>query len=156
MVARVQFISKSDENANSACQLYTNISGAPMTPFGEKLRSLRKSKNISQKSMAAALNVSAAYLSALEHGNRGKPQWSIVQRVITYFNVIWDDAEELQYLASISDPKVNLDTAELSADATKFANLLANNMADLEEDDIQEFLYLLQQKLESKRLSNPQ
>jgi len=127
-----------------------------MTPFGEKLQALRKSKNISQKSMAAALNVSAAYLSALEHGRRGKPQWSIVQRVITYFNIIWDDAEELQYLASISDPKVNLDTTELSADATRFASLLANNIDSLEENEIQEFLHLLEQKLESKRLSDPQ
>ena len=121
-----------------------------MTPFGEKLRALRKAKRISQKSMAAALNVSAAYLSALEHGRRGKPQWSIVQRVITYFNIIWDDAEELQYLASISDPKVNLNTIELSAEATKLANILANNLAVLKEHEIQEFLTLLEQKLVSK------
>jgi transcriptional regulator with XRE-family HTH domain len=126
-----------------------------MTPFGEKLHSLRKSKSISQKSMAAALNVSAAYLSALEHGRRGKPQWSIVQRVITYFNIIWDDAEELQYLASISDPKANINTAELSADATKLANLLANNIAVLKENEIIEILNLLEQKLDSKTRSDP-
>ena len=125
-----------------------------MTPFGEKLHALRKSKNINQKNMAAALNVSAAYLSALEHGRRGKPQWSIVQRVITYFNIIWDDAEELQYLASISDPKANINTAELSADATKLANLLANNIAVLKESEIMEFLNLLEQKLDSKSRSN--
>jgi transcriptional regulator with XRE-family HTH domain len=125
-----------------------------MTPFGEKLHSLRKSKSISQKSMAAALNVSAAYLSALEHGRRGKPQWSIVQRVITYFNIIWDDAEELQYLASISDPKANINTAELSADATKLANLLANNIAVLKENEIIEILNLLEQKLDSKTRSD--
>ncbi len=105
--------------------------------------------------MAAALNVSAAYLSALEHGRRGKPQWSIVQRVITYFNIIWDDAEELQYLASISDPKVNLNTAELSADATKLANMLANNIAVLKESEINEFTRLLEQKLDSKIRSDP-
>jgi len=126
-----------------------------MTPFGEKLHSLRKSKSISQKSMAAALNVSAAYLSALEHGRRGKPQWSIVQRVITYFNIIWDDAEELQYLASISDPKANINTAELSADATKLANLLANNIAVLKGNEIIEILNLLEQKLDSKTRSDP-
>jgi transcriptional regulator with XRE-family HTH domain len=126
-----------------------------MTPFGEKLHSLRKSKSISQKSMAAALNVSAAYLSALEHGRRGKPQWSIVQRVITYFNIIWDDAEELQYLASISDPKANINTAELSADATKLANLLANNIAVLKENEIIEISNLLEQKLDSKTRSDP-
>ena len=115
-----------------------------MTPFGEKLRLLRKSKNVSQKNMAAALNVSPAYLSALEHGHRGKPQWSIVQRIITYFNIIWDDAEELQYLASISDPKTRLNTTGLSANATKLANMLAGNIARLSEDDISNFINQLE------------
>ncbi len=115
-----------------------------MTPFGEKLRLLRKSKNVSQKNMAAALNVSPAYLSALEHGHRGKPQWSIVQRIITYFNIIWDDAEELQYLASISDPNTKLNTAELSANATKLANMLAGNIARLTENDISNFISQLE------------
>ena len=70
-----------------------------MTPFGERLRELRRSKGVCQKEMAAALGVSAAYLSALEHGRRGVPTWAMVQKIIGYFNVIWDDAEELQRLA---------------------------------------------------------
>ena len=41
-----------------------------MTPLGLKLRELRRKKGVSQKEMAAALGVSAAYLSALEHGRR--------------------------------------------------------------------------------------
>ena len=53
-----------------------------------------------QKQMAASLGVSAAYLSALEHGRRGVPSWAMVQKIIGYFNVIWDDAEELQRLAA--------------------------------------------------------
>ena len=43
-----------------------------MTPFGQKLRDLRRERNISQKEMAGALGVSAAYLSALEHGHRDR------------------------------------------------------------------------------------
>ena len=46
------------------------------------------------------------YLSALEHGRRGQPNWGFVQRVIQYFNVIWDDAEELQRLAEVSHPRI--------------------------------------------------
>ncbi len=124
-----------------------------MTPFGEKLRFLRKSRNVSQKNMAAALNVSPAYLSALEHGYRGKPQWSIVQRIITYFNIIWDDAEELQYLASISDPKTKLNTAGLSANATKLANMLAGNIVRLSESDINNLISQLELMLDSNSQS---
>ena len=73
-----------------------------MTPLGERLRALRAGKGVSQKEMAAALGVSAAYLSALEHGRRGVPTWALLQKIIGYFNVIWDDAEELQRLAETS------------------------------------------------------
>ena len=45
-----------------------------MTPFGQRLRELRRQRGIAQKDMAAALGVSAAYLSALEHGHRGQPR----------------------------------------------------------------------------------
>jgi transcriptional regulator with XRE-family HTH domain len=67
-----------------------------MTPFGERMRQLRKRKGVSQKEMADAIGVSAAYLSALEHGKRGKPTWPLVQKIIGYFNVIWDDAAEVE------------------------------------------------------------
>ncbi len=118
-----------------------------MTPFGQKLRNLRKIRNVSQKEMAAALNVSPAYLSALEHGQRGKPQWSMVQRIITYFNIIWDEAEELQYLASISSPKPVINTADLSAEATKLANLLANNIANMNGQELEELTNLLERTI---------
>ena len=86
-----------------------------MTPFGRKLRLLRRERGITMKAMAAAIGVSPAYLSALEHGRRGAPTWSLVQRIIQFFNVIWDDAEELAQLAQSSDPRVKVETAGLSA-----------------------------------------
>jgi transcriptional regulator with XRE-family HTH domain len=107
-----------------------------MTPFGERVRELRRAKGASQKQMAASLGVSAAYLSALEHGKRGVPSWAMVQKIIGYFNVIWDDAEDLQSLAQTSDPRVVIDTAGLSARATAYANLLAARIATLDEAEI--------------------
>ena len=44
-----------------------------MTPFGRRLRELRRERGQTLKAMAAALHVSPAYLSALEHGHRGRP-----------------------------------------------------------------------------------
>ena len=107
-----------------------------MTPFGEKLRLLRSERGVSQKDMAAAIGVSAAYLSALEHGRRGAPTWTLIQKIIGYFNVIWDDAEELQRLAEGSHPRVRVDTAGLSPAATELANLLAETIEKLDEADL--------------------
>ncbi|MCK3778298.1 helix-turn-helix domain-containing protein [Ensifer sesbaniae] len=107
-----------------------------MTPFGEALRELRRRKGVSQKQMAAALNVSAAYLSALEHGKRGAPSFDFLQRVAGYFNVIWDEAEELFRVANVSAPKVVLDTSGLTPEHTAFANRLSEQIRALSPETI--------------------
>ena len=107
-----------------------------MTPLGAKMRELRDSRGVTLKEMAKALNVSSAYLSALEHGKRGKPTWILLQRIIHYFNVIWDEAEELQRLAELSDPKVSIDTGGLSPEATELANRLARDIGRLTPEDL--------------------
>ena len=114
-----------------------------MTPFGKRVRELRREKEVTQKQMADSLGISAAYLSALEHGRRGTPSWSLVQKIIGYFNVIWDDAEELQRLAESSHPRVTVDTANLSPEATHLANLLARNIDRLSADRIRAVTDLL-------------
>ncbi|WP_265516210.1 helix-turn-helix domain-containing protein [Nitratireductor luteus] len=119
-----------------------------MTPFGERIRQLRRSRGASQKEMAAALNVSPAYLSALEHGRRSPPNWAMVQKIIGYFNVIWDEADELQRLAEMSNPRVVVDTAGLPDRATALANLLARNIATLEDTQIEELYRRLEAMLE--------
>lgn len=107
-----------------------------MTPFGEALRDLRRRKGVSQKQMAAAVNVSAAYLSALEHGKRGAPSFDFLQRVAGYFNVIWDEAEELFRIANVSAPKVVLDTSGLTPEHTAFANRLSEQIRALSPETI--------------------
>lgn len=115
-----------------------------MTPFGQKLRDLRTRRGVSLKTMAAAIDVSPAYLSALEHGKRGVPTWFLVQRIIVYFNVIWDDAHELERLAQISNPRVTIDTAGLHPKATELANRLARDVADLAPEDLDDLLRRLE------------
>lgn len=102
-----------------------------MTPFGARLRALRRARGITQAELAAALHVSAAYLSALEHGHRGQPSAGLVHQVNEFFGLIWDDAEEMGRLARLSQPRVVLDTAGLSAEATALANRLAREIRRL-------------------------
>jgi len=107
-----------------------------MTPFGMKIRDLRKHRGITLKKMAEDLGVSSAYFSALEHGHRGRPGSGLVQQVCGYFDLMWDDAEELRRLAQISHPRVVVDTAGLSAKATELANTLADKIHEMDEDTI--------------------
>ena len=107
-----------------------------MTPLGQKLRDLREERGVTLKDMAKALHVSSAYLSALEHGRRGKPTWMLLQRIIAYFNVIWDEAEDLQRLAEMSDPKVTIDTGGMTPEATELTNRLAASIGTLDTEDL--------------------
>lgn len=107
-----------------------------MTPFGQRMREMRREKNVTQKEMARALGVSAAYLSALEGGRRGRPTWALIQKIIGYFNIIWDDAEDLIRLAERSHPRVVIDTSGLSPMATELANLLASRIAMLSDEEL--------------------
>lgn len=116
-----------------------------MTPFGQAIRKLRQDRNITQKQMANELGVSAAYLSALEHGHRSKPSWQFVQRTIGYFNVIWDDAEHLMALAGLSDPKITINTSGLNAKATEVANLLSKSIQTLSSEDLEKIQKIIEE-----------
>ena len=108
-----------------------------MTPFGARLRELRAERGMTQKQMAQQVGVSAAYLSALEHGHRGVPGWALLQRIIACLNIIWDDADELQRLAMQSAPKVTIDTSGMDPAATELANLLQQTIGNLTRDDLE-------------------
>jgi transcriptional regulator with XRE-family HTH domain len=114
-----------------------------MTPFGEKMRKLRADRAITLKQMSSAIGVSSAYLSALEHGKRGRPGWHLIQRIITYFNIIWDEAEEVARLARISHPRITIDTSGLNPLATELANRLADDISKLEPQTLNELLAVL-------------
>ncbi|HLA02252.1 MAG TPA: helix-turn-helix transcriptional regulator [Aestuariivirga sp.] len=117
-----------------------------MTPFGEKMRKLRADRGITLKQMSSAIGVSSAYLSALEHGKRGRPGWHLIQRIIAYFNIIWDEAEEVTRLARISHPRITIDTSGLNPLATELANRLADDISKLEPQTLTELLAVLSAK----------
>ncbi len=121
------------------------------TPFGVAVRHLRTRKGVTQKEMAKALGVSPAYLSALEHGRRGLPSFEFLQRVAGYFNIIWDEAEELFRIARISDPRITVDTAGLPPEYTAFANRLAVEIGNLPPETIRRLAGILEKACTTRR-----
>jgi transcriptional regulator with XRE-family HTH domain len=107
-----------------------------MTPFGARLRALRAEHGMTLKHLAAQLQVSAAYVSALEHGKRGAPSTGLVHQVCDVFGLIWDEAEQLSVLARLSHPRVVVDTAGLSPEQTALANRLAQTIHRLPPETV--------------------
>jgi transcriptional regulator with XRE-family HTH domain len=122
-----------------------------MTPFGERMRKLRSERKVTLKEMADGIGVSSAYLSALEHGKRGRPGWHLLQRIISYFNIIWDEAEDVVRLARISHPRVVIDTSGLDPSATELANRLADDISALDVKDLAEMLAVLNRRMRKKK-----
>lgn len=114
-----------------------------MTPFGRRVRELRERRGLTLVDMAAGLGVTPAYLSALEHGKRGRPTFTLIQGAIHLLGIIWDEADELVRLADLSHPRVTVDTAGLDPEATLFANRLARDIAELEMDDLRRLAGIL-------------
>jgi transcriptional regulator with XRE-family HTH domain len=102
--------------------------------------------------MADGLGVSSAYLSALEHGKRGRPGWHLIQRILSFFNIIWDDAEEVVRLARISHPRITIDTSGLNPKATELANRLADEIGRLDAAVLEEFLSILDRKRQKSKV----
>lgn len=122
-----------------------------MTPFGDRMRKLRTERGVTLKEMAEALGVSSAYLSALEHGKRGRPGWHLIQRILAYFNIIWDEADEVVRLARISHPRITIDTSGLDPKATELANRLADDIGKLDAAMLDELLGTLGRKRQKPR-----
>ncbi|MFT8244026.1 helix-turn-helix domain-containing protein [Roseomonas sp. BN140053] len=118
-----------------------------MTPFGARLRDLRARRGVSLKEMAAALQVSAAYLSALEHGHRGVPTAGLVHQINEYFGLIWDEGDEMVRLARLSHPRAVLDTAGLAPEVTALANRLAATLPRLPPEAVAELTAVLDRHL---------
>jgi transcriptional regulator with XRE-family HTH domain len=116
-----------------------------MTPFGEKMRALRQARGVTQKDMAAALHISPAYLSALEHGRRGRPTAQLVRQICAYFELFWDEADQVARLAEVSHPRITVDTAGLSPEATELANALAEKIERLSRVQVRTLLSMLKQ-----------
>ncbi len=117
-----------------------------MTPFGRRLRELRRERGCRLKDIARALGVSEAYLSALEHGHRGRPGSGFVQQVSAYFNLAWDDVDELRRLAELSHPRVVVDTSGLDPLATQLANRLAEAIGALDRQTLEKLLAILEER----------
>lgn len=114
-----------------------------MTPFGQRVRALREARGMTLAQMAEGLGVSPAYLSALEHGKRGRPTFTLIQGAIHLLGVIWDEADELVRLADLSHPRVVIDTAGLDPEATLLANRLSREIGLLEVEDLRRLAAIL-------------
>lgn len=124
-----------------------------MTPLGIKLRELRERKGWTQAQVADMLGLSSSYLSALEHGHKGRINRRLLHRICQIFGIIWDEAEELERLADLSDPKVKIDCSKLSQSHVELANRLAQLVPVLSHSEARSWSSQIKTLLDRKQPS---
>ena len=115
-----------------------------MTPFGFKLKYIRVKRHKSLKDMSKALKVSIAYISMLENGKRGRPADGLIELICSYFNLSWEEADELKFLAKHSDINTKMNSEKLSLNATMLTNVLKNNIKWLTEEQLKNLIINIQ------------
>ncbi|HEY8890202.1 MAG TPA: helix-turn-helix transcriptional regulator [Clostridium sp.] len=95
--------------------------------FGKLLKEMRLSKGVSMHDMEKDLQISPAYLSRLERGNRRNPTMYIVGKLSKYFDIPITDIQEMfpEFFQTSSSDVVTLDKLILKGDFI-FANIKAN------------------------------
>ena len=116
-----------------------------MTPFGIKLKHIREQRHKSLKDLSKALKVSIAYVSMLENGKRGRPADGLIELICSYFNLSWEEADELKFLAQHSDINTKMSSKKLSFNATMLTNGLKNNIKWLTEEQLKNLTFKIQE-----------
>ena len=116
-----------------------------MTPFGIKLKYIRTERHKSLKDLSKALKVSTAYVAMLETGKRGRPADGLIELICSYFNLSWEEADELKYLAKHSDINTKMNSENLSLCATMLTNVLKNNIKWLADEQLKKLITTIQE-----------
>ena len=80
----------------------------------------------------------------LENGKRGRPADGLIELICSYFNLSWEEADELKFLAKHSDIHTKMNSEKLSLNATMLTNVLKNNIKWLTEEELKKLTINIQ------------
>lgn len=113
------------------------------TEIGKELRKLRIEHDERLLDMAAKLDKSSAFISAVERGTKSPPA-AFVELVVHTYNLAGEAAEVLRRAADRSRSNFTLEADGLLARDT--AGLMARRMNSLSEDELNSILQILSKK----------
>lgn len=111
---------------------------ADITPLGMMIRKLRLERQETLGAMAQALDVTSAYLSAVEHGKKSINE-NLVQQVHLYFKDSKLSLEDWKSLANDSQPQMKLDLGSDRALKLKFGRTI-DALSEIKKQAIQDLL----------------
>ena len=113
-----------------------------LTEIGKLLRKLRIDRGEVLKDMADKLNVSSAYLSAVEVGKRTIPEhWAA--EIIRLYSLEGKVADELTFLADASLKTIKLDIEGLGQKKREAALVFARSFEEMDVETAEKLIQML-------------
>ena len=113
-----------------------------LTEYGKFIRELRKEKNETLSSMSEKMNVSIAFLSAMEVGKKQVPI-EYADRISEIYNLSEEQNLELTKAIGSSNDNMNLDFTHLSEEQAQMSVLFARKINKLSQKSLEELRKLL-------------
>ncbi len=114
-----------------------------LTPLGRELRKLRIDHGETLGDLAEALDLSVAFLSAIETGRKNVPR-DFISRVVEHYKLDKAQSRKLSNLAEISQREVKVSLAKRSDKEREMVALFARNFADLTDVERQKINKVLE------------
>jgi len=114
-----------------------------ITELGKVLRIIRINVGDSMRDMATKLNLSAAYLSAIENGKRNVPE-DFEEKIKATYKLSEKDAQNLRAAITDTASKVKVNITELSDKRKKL--LYALSKGELDDDTIEELCQVVERR----------
>ena len=109
-----------------------------LTQVGKFLRQMRMNNNEILKEMATKLDVTSAFLSAVENGKKKMPK-SMRNKIVKKYDLSEEDIEALDNAILESNDTVEINIRSLPDDRKGLAISFARTFGELDEEDIQFF-----------------
>lgn len=106
-----------------------------MTPFGEYLEHLRRSRYLQQKQLADVMGINPCYVSALEKGRKGPPSKQVLQKLVENLNLTQEEEHGLWHSVELSDLNLRL-PANMSTQEFEFLYDLRKNLGQLSQNQL--------------------
>ena len=113
-----------------------------LTAFGREVRKLRIEKEETLRDMAKALNLSAAFVSAVETGSKSIPE-GLVQRICKHYRLDTKAAQHLKEMAERSAKNVTIELDKAKEDERVLVAEFARRFPSLSEEKKQQLKRLL-------------
>ena len=113
-----------------------------LTKYGRKVRSYRNEYGMRLKDMADRLDVSSAYLSAMETGAKSVPD-SLIPKIGQLFDLDAKEIEALRALASQSAKELRISLSKRSNQSKELASVFARKFPNMRDVDMKELMRIL-------------